>query len=240
MTGTTWSNLMELGIRLRDDGLDLQSISPLFEAANHDDATDEQVARANSALCVSYRKLGMLGDAEVHAKLADAAAKRSGDVLLQAACLRDHAEVRHEMAMNARGKWRRQMLDKAADMLWESRQLIRSIKPLDQAELAATESFLSLVKYHLMGNGRANGAASVATFAMLDERGTPQHVYHVNALIRYIRILPWSQRGRWARKALTLLPAAGLESRRRDVLVARHLGDRGYRIAKQVAQRLRR
>lgn len=231
---------MELGIRLRDDGLDLQSISPLFDAAYHDDATDEQAARAHSALCVSYRKLGLLNNAELHGKFAVAAALRSGDVLLEAACLRDHAEVRHEMAMNARGKWRRQMLDKAADMIWESRQLIRSIKPLDHAEYAATESFAALVKYHLVGKGRVEGASSVTTFAMLDEKGTPQHVYHVNALIRYIRILPWSQRGRWARKALALLPAAGLESRRRDVLVARHFGDRGYRLAKKVVQRLRR
>lgn len=240
MSSDSWQQLMDKGVTLRDSGQDRQALDPFYGAAFYEGASERQVAEGHQALMITYRKLGMLVDAQIHAINAKLAAAADGGTLLQARVMRDHAEVIHEMALRERGALRRTTLEQAENMLLESRRLIRSLIPVNVAEDAVTSSFLALVKYHVNAGGMGDAARALAQFNELERLGRPHHVYHVNALIRYIRILPWERRGRWMRKALALLPAAGLESRRRDVLVARHLGDRGYRFAKGVAQLLKR
>lgn len=240
MSSDSWQQLMDEGVTLRDSGQDKKALHSFYGAAFDEAATDQQVAKSHQALMITYRKLGMLTDAHIHAINAKLAAAADGDTLLQARVMRDHAEVIHEMALRERGALRRKMLDQAADMLLESGRLIRSLSPIDVAEDAATSSFLALVKYHLNGAGKGDAARAVAQLNELDRLGEPHHVYHVNALIRYIRILAWGRRGPWARKALELLPKAVLESRHWDVLIARHFGDRGYRLIKRGYQLIKR
>ena len=237
MTTVSWDSLMKLGVNLRDGGDDKQALDPFYGAAFYEGASDEQAAKAHQALMITYRKLGMLVDARIHGLRAMSAAEATGETLLRAQIMRDYAEVIHEMALRQRGKWRRNLLDKAADMLLASRKLIRSLYPSNIAEDAATTSFLALVKYHLNDGGRSDAAKAVT---MLDNLSEPHHVYHVNALIRYIRMLPWNRRSVWAKKALALLPKAGLESRHWEVLIARHFGDRGYRLIKRGYQLIKR
>ena len=240
MNDDSWNSLMMVGVRERDNGRDDYAIMFFLDAAFNEGVTNEQYARANQALGVTYRKLGVLSIAGHHARTAVIAAELTNDKPLQAACKRDYAEVIHDMALGQHSASRRRMLDKAADMLLESLRLVRSEQHINVAEEAATISFLALVKYHQIGDGYMLAAESIARFEELEASGAPHHVYHVNALIRYIRILPRTRRKASVKRALALLPEAGLESRRRDILVALHFGDRGYRLAKSIAQRLKR
>lgn len=243
MTDAKWSSLMKLGVRLRDSGDDLQALGP-FHDASLSVYTPEQRARAMNALCVTHRKIGNLDLAIKYGKEAVALARtiEVDHPLVLAACLRDLGEVHHEIALLSKTNTRDYHLEMANSALSESLIVIRLQEQVEVAEEAASMSFLSVIKTRFFGGtgGPAMGAAAVAKLEELGRLGTPHHVYHVNALIRYIRILPWDRRGSWARKALELLPKAGLESRRWDVLIARHFGDRGYRLAKRIAQRLKR